>query len=209
MSNQSSKIERFELRLRPNITVEAALIDQLDRQDGIYGGKTQLLRECLRRGFVALGDAVAAQPATASEEAVLNALASKFQASEYSYRVGKLFLDAKGAVEEGSPSAPVSEGMSTHAADSNRSVGVGLVADHEVQISPKALVASVPDAAASIPEEIVVASQSGQTGDSDGIPSSKPEQADVQEPEPPAKPPVNWSTFRNIAGSGDENSEKK
>ncbi|WP_323025710.1 hypothetical protein [Castellaniella sp.] len=95
MSDNDHKTERFELLLRPNIPAEAALLDELESLKGVYGGKTGLLRECLRRGFAALSAAADACHEQASEEEILNAFSAKFSAGEYSYRIGKLFLDAR------------------------------------------------------------------------------------------------------------------
>lgn len=93
--SSNTKTERFELRLRPNIPAEIGLLNELEQRDGVYGAKTELLRECLRRGFTALGAAVDSHPEGASEEVILASLASSFHSGEYSYRIGKLFLDAR------------------------------------------------------------------------------------------------------------------
>ncbi len=102
------KTERFELLLRPNIAAEAALLAELEALKGIYGGKTKLLRECLRRGLVALSAGVDACPEQATEDEILNALASEFRSGEYSYRIGKLFLDARAELKAAATRIPAS-----------------------------------------------------------------------------------------------------
>jgi len=170
MSNPPTKTERFELRLRPNIAAEAALLSELEAQDGVYGGKTELLRECLRRGFTALGAAVDSLPADATEEDILNALASTFAAGGYSYRIGKLFLDARAAISQGAAT-----GSAT-------------------------------------PQSLVEAKAKGEAAQAPVAPPmapAEPVQA-PQEPTPPkARPAMDWSKLRHIAGSGDAESEKK
>lgn len=137
MSNQSMKTERFELRLRANIPAEAALLAELDAQNGVYGGKTELLRECLRRGFTALGAAVDAQPAQATEKDILDALASQFPTGAYSYRIGKLFIDAKAAVAKAVENpVPLRGEPVVDAPGSSPVAPVALAAPDPVPVSP-------------------------------------------------------------------------
>lgn len=173
----TTKTERFELRLRPNIPAEAKLLTELDALDGVYGGKTELLRECLRRGFTSLNAAVEAQLPEATEEEVLGHLASVFPSGEYSYRIGKLFLDARDTLraekELDEPGSKVNATVQPlQAQESSASV--------EVASSVQA-----GEGATSTPQESLAEGQA--TGDVAGE----------------AKPAVNWKRFRGLAGSGD------
>lgn len=176
-----TKTERFELRLRPNIPAEAELLAELDALDGVYGGKTELLRECLRRGFTALNAAVEAQPSGATEEEVLDHLASVFPSGEYSYRIGKLFVDARAAIKNekaaddpvGKVHPPVSVNSSTTESNSKT---------QEEQEAPASESASAP-------------TQRDEDPEAEGTGEIK------QRP--------NWSRFRGLAGSGDVKSGEK
>ncbi|WP_131798672.1 hypothetical protein [Achromobacter insolitus] len=219
MSNQSTKIERFELRLRPNIAAESALLDALEEKDGIYGGKTELLRECLRRGFIALGEVVDAQPDTASEEAVLNALAARFHGGEYSYRVGKLFLDARAAVgAEASGAAPVAEQRPTpteraeQRSPSLDPASMDLTASEGAQMP-----ASVPpEAPVSEPPAVAQQEPASDPSEPPSHPIAAPDEAErpaespgVDKAASAARPRPSWGKLRGIAGSGDAGSDDK
>lgn len=180
MSKQTIKTERFELRLRPNIPAEAALLSELEAQNGVYGGKTELLRECLRRGFTALGAAVDALPQHATEEEILDALASQFQAGEYSYRIGKLFLDARALVAEQAKNSPMPSSRSGSAA------------------------AKPVDTPAPRPEAHESAALTDLASSVQPAPENQPAVAPSA-----ARPAADWARLRGIAGSGDGSSEKK
>jgi len=219
MSNQSTKIERFELRLRPNIAAESALLDALEEKDGIYGGKTELLRECLRRGFIALGEVVDAQPDTASEEAVLNALAARFHGGEYSYRVGKLFLDARAAVgAEASGAAPVAEQRPTPTErPEQRSPSVDFAPTDLATNEGAQMPASAPmESPVSERPAVTLQEPASDPTEPPSDPIAASDEAKLPAETPgaekaasPARPRPSWGKLRGIAGSGDAGSDEK
>lgn len=180
----TTKTERFELRLRPNIPAEAKLLAELDALDGVYGGKTELLRECLRRGFTALNAAVEAQPSEATEEEILDHLASIFPSGEYSYRIGKLFVDARAMLKaEKVPDEPAAKAQ-----------------------APVLAEPSLPQENSAHAEE---AHSVHVSQDATATPQKSQAEGPVVEDVGETKPPVNWSRFRGLAGSGDVKSGGK
>lgn len=173
----TTKTERFELRLRPNIPAEADLLAELDALDGVYGGKTELLRECLRRGFTALNAAVETQPAAATEEEVLDHLASVFPSGEYSYRIGKLFVDARAVLRDGK--------------------GADLPV-HKTQAPAQPVESSL---AYSDPAQEEQVPQENQGGGALADPPGPGNPVGDREAE--SRPRPNWARFRGLAGSGD------
>lgn len=69
------KLERLEARLRPR-TPLSKKHRGLEAQDGIYGGKNELMRECLRRGYAALKQKMESLSGTGDEVATLDTLAA-------------------------------------------------------------------------------------------------------------------------------------
>ncbi|CAM3663180.1 hypothetical protein BOFL111202_17615 [Bordetella flabilis] len=192
VTNQAAKKERFEIRLRANIAAEADLLAELEARDGVYGGKTELLRECLRRGFVALRTAVDKQPADATEESILDALASTFPTGEYSYRIGKLYLDAREAVTHGTPMEPSASDVTRD----NR--------DDQTR-SPESAFPASELAEASSPAGPVPQPEAPVSADSPG-PVQASEPSDNPKPRPPA---VDWGRLRGIAGREDDGTENR
>jgi|GEM_PF-3801036 len=171
------KLERLEVRLRPKNPAEQELIESLEAQDGIYGGKNELMRECLRRGYTALkqkmerlsgtGDEVARD-----EVATLDALAQTFASGEYGYRVVKTYLDARNHTKAGSDGHP-----------SDKVVAVSVAAD------PVQTVAGPPSAVPVAPEVQQQAAQPAAPVPADGAGEGTPKRVD-------------WSRMRGLAGSG-------
>lgn len=96
------KLERFEVRLRPKNPAEQELIEALDAQGGIYGGKNDLMRECLRRGYAAIKQKMESMPGTGGEVETIVALAQDFVRSEYGYRAVKTYLNVRNQAKAGS-----------------------------------------------------------------------------------------------------------
>lgn len=88
--------ERFDVRLRVKDPAERELIDALEGS-AVYGGKNELMRECLRRGFLLLKQTMEHIPSD-DEVRALDALAQAFVSGDYSYRLVKVFLAARSRV---------------------------------------------------------------------------------------------------------------
>ncbi len=88
--------ERFDVRLRVKDPAERELIDALEGA-AVYGGKNELMRECLRRGFLLLKQTMEHIPGD-DEVRALDALAQAFVSGDYSYRLVKVFLAARNRV---------------------------------------------------------------------------------------------------------------
>lgn len=165
------KLERLEVRLRPMNPAEAELIDALEEKDGIYGGKNELMRECLRRGYTALKQKMENLSVSGDEVATLDALAQTFASGEYGYRVVKTYLDARShakapAVTQHKPSEPP--------------VVVPAVPVAPVEVLIERAQPSAPIAASAD------AGQSAEAG---------------------ARPKVDWSRMRGLAGVGSKESD--
>ena len=223
--NSSKKIERFELRLRPHLAAEAALLDSLEAREDVYGGKTELLRECVRRGYLALLETRAKLPTDASEDDILKAFAAEFSASGYSYRIGKLFLDAIGTVNNASaqsddrpgevaadsltevPVATSENAPATPLAPTPSEAGMPPVppvtesaAQDEVPEQPQAVL-KPQDEASATPAAPEAPEKDAPEGDKDEGSS---------EPESSARPRVNWGDrLGGLAGSRDGGTKKK
>jgi len=88
------KLERLVVRLNPKNPDDQRLIHALEERADIYGAKNELLRECLRRGYLKLKNKTEHLSKTRDGEALLDDLAQTFANSQYSYRVIKSYLDA-------------------------------------------------------------------------------------------------------------------
>ena len=84
---------RFDIRLRSNKSDESALIEALEKQSAIYGGKGELLRECLNRGFMAFKQNIA-DANSRDDEAIISALIQSDVMYGLNYRVAKNYLEA-------------------------------------------------------------------------------------------------------------------
>jgi len=105
MSRKALSLERLEVRLRPTHPAEKELIEALETQSGLYGSKTELMRDCLRRGYIALQRQVENLSEAGSEVAALDALAQTFASGQYGYRVIKTYLEAKATGNSSVPQA--------------------------------------------------------------------------------------------------------
>jgi hypothetical protein len=168
------KLERLEVRLRPKNPIEQELIEFLKAQDGIYGGKNELMRECLRRGYTALKQKVERLPGTGDEVSMLDALAQTFASGEYGYRVVKIYLDARNQAKAGSNVQP-SDGAVT------ASVATNLVQTATEPPEPPSGVPMSPPAHS--PEQPDAPAFAGGAGE--GAPKRK----------------VDWTRMRGLAGS--------
>jgi len=100
------KLERLEVRLRPKNPAEQALIEALEAQDGIYGGKNELMRESLLRGYSVLKQKMESLSGSTDEVATHDVLAQTFASGEYGYRVVRTYLDARNQAKAGSNGQP-------------------------------------------------------------------------------------------------------
>jgi len=91
--------ERIEVRLRSTVPTEAALIEELKRLEGTYGGMNELMRKCLVRGFMLLEKQLQDVSGSSSEMAALDALAKAFDSDDCDHRLLKTFLDARSSVK--------------------------------------------------------------------------------------------------------------
>lgn len=221
--SSSKKIERFELRLRPNIAAESALLASLEAKDGVYGGKTELLRECVRRGYLALLEMRSKLPQDAPEDDILKAFAAEFSASGYSYRIGKLFLDAIDAVSNvsvqsdemlGEAAVPGSRAMAAAAAQENAPATLQAPATSAAEASPALQTLARVEVPVTPETAVVPEGETPETPEApEAIEEAAPEgrrDAGSDAPEPSARPRVNWgSRLGGLAGSGDAGTKKK
>lgn len=190
------KLERLEVRLRPKNHAEQELIEALEAQDGIYGGKNELMRECLRRGYTVLKQKMESLSGTGDEVATFDALAQTFASGEYGYRVVKTYLNAHNQEKAGSDGQP-----------SDKVIAAPAAAD------PVQTVAEPPSTASSAPE---VQQQATQVALDAVVTDVAPAQASrqLEQAEQPAAPvpadragegaskrKVDWSRMRGLAGS--------
>jgi len=96
---KADKRERIEVRLRSTVPTEAALIDELTKLEGTYGGMNELMRKCLVRGFLLLEKRLQDVSASSGEMAALDALAKAFDSEDCDHRLLKTFLDARSSVK--------------------------------------------------------------------------------------------------------------
>ncbi|MCB3688311.1 hypothetical protein D7249_25065 [Stutzerimonas stutzeri] len=191
------KLERLEVRLRPKNPAEQELIEALEAQDGIYGGKNELMRECLRRGYTALKQKMESLSGTGDEVATLDALAQTFASGEYGYRVVKTYLDARNHAKAGSDGQPSDKVVAASvAADPVQTVAeppsaVPVAPEVQQQAAQAALDAVVADVApAQAPQQPEQAEQPAAPVPADGAGEGAP------------KRKVDWSRMRGLAGSG-------
>lgn len=179
------KPERLEVRLRPNNSAEKELIEALDAQDGNHGGKSDLMRECLRIGYATLKNRMKNLSGQGDEIAALDALAQAFSSGEYGYRIVKTYLNAKN--KHGSVAAKNQEAPHK-------------MMDMEVTPLVSSTVASASDQLASTLD----ANQNSEYEEIKQENSSIIEVsiAAVDNPKKAVKA-VDWSKMRGLAGSGD------
>ena len=103
------KLERHEVRLRPKYPAEAELIAALAAQSETYGGKNELMRQCLVRGYLLFKQKMEAMSATGTEVAALDALAQAEMSGDYGYRVIKTYLGAKAGSSAALLTAPTEQ----------------------------------------------------------------------------------------------------
>ncbi|MGS0567153.1 hypothetical protein [Xanthomonas oryzae] len=179
------QIKRLEVRLRDKVPAERELIEALDERDGQYGGRNELMRECLQRGYGVLVRKVEElDKATESgnEMATLDALARAFD-NEYSYRVVRTVLKA---IRHRQPAASAPE-----QAQEATSAPVQAPVE-ERKTEPPAAPSSDPGVVE--PQEDADTSAGAETAadaEQQAAPGSKP------------KPKPNWGRFKGLAGSGD------
>lgn len=172
------KLERLEVRLRPMNPAEAELIDALEEKGSVYGGKNELMRECLRRGYTALKQKMENLSVSGDEVATLDALAQTFASGEYGYRVVKTYLDARSHANSG----PID---SRH-----KAVETTAAAAPVAPVAPVEPVEPVEPPVATPPPSVVVSSAME--------PSAPAEQG--------GKRKVDWSRMRGLAGVGGDES---
>lgn len=181
------QIKRFEVRLRDKVRAERELNEALDERDGQYGGRNDLMRECLQRGYSVLVRKVEElDKATESgnEMAMLDALARAFD-NEYSYRVVRTFLSAI-RHRQAAPSAPV------QAQEAMPAPVQAPVEEHKPEQAPMPspdLGVVEPQEEADTPAGTETAADAQRQAAAEAVPGSKP------------KP--NWGRFKGLAGSGD------
>lgn len=180
------QIKRLEVRLRDKVPAERELIEALDERDGQYGGRNELMRECLQRGYGVLVRKVEElDKATESgnEMATLDALARAFD-NEYSYRVVRTFLKAI-RHRQAAASAPEQAQEATPAP--------APVQAPVEERKPEQVPAPPPDPGVVEPQEDADTSAGAETA----------ADAEQQEAAPGPKPKPNWGRFKGLAGSGD------
>ncbi|MEP9781237.1 hypothetical protein [Xanthomonas euvesicatoria] len=185
------QIKRLELRLRDKVPAERELIEALDERDGQYGGRNELMRECLQRGYGVLVRKVKElDKATESgnEMATLDALARAFD-NEYSYRVVRTFLKAirhrqaaTSALEQAQEATPAPVQAPVDAP----------VEERKTEPPP----APSSDPGVVEPQEDADTSAGSET-------AADAEQQAAPEAAPGSKPKPNWGRFKGLAGSGD------
>ncbi|HHZ23900.1 TPA: hypothetical protein HH296_15930 [Xanthomonas vasicola pv. zeae] len=185
------QIKRLELRLRDKVPAERELIEALDERDGQYGGRNELMRECLQRGYGVLVRKVQElDKATESgnEMATLDALARAFD-NEYSYRVVRTFLKAirhrqaaTSALEQAQEATPAPVQAPVDAP----------VEERKTEPPP----APSSDPGVVEPQEDADTSAGSET-------AADAEQRAAPEAAPGSKPKPNWGRFKGLAGSGD------
>jgi len=177
------KLERFEVRLRPKNPAEKALIDALDSQDGIYGGKNELMRECLCRGYMTLKQKMESLANSGDEMTTLDVLAQTFANGEYGYRVVKTYLNVRDQVkaEAGGHPEPERE-AGTGAEPPLAAVSASQMQQQDVQAVLDTVVADVIPARE--PASLAERDLAGNVDE--GVP----------------KPKMDWSRLRGLAASG-------
>lgn len=89
-------IEKIDLLLRPHNDAEKELIDALEELTGCYGGKNQLMRDCVLRGFMLLKQRIQHLEVD-NKTSTLDVLADAMTSSDgrhYGYRLIKTYMDA-------------------------------------------------------------------------------------------------------------------
>lgn len=194
------KLERLEVRLRPKNSAEMELIEALEAQDGNYGGKNELMRECLRRGYTALKQKMESLSGEGDEIAALDALAQAFASGDYGYRVVKTYLNSRN--QHSSTALPVQK--TAPMPDVNVVMPLAAPVVAPVQIEPTQEVSpAVVDALISVAEPLV----SSATALEEEV-LSPIETASVEVPSERPKRSVDWTKMRGLAGSGDEGGDK-
>lgn len=186
------QIKRLEVRLRDKVPAERELIEALDERDGQYGGRNELMRECLQRGYGVLVRKVEElDKATESgnEMATLDALARAFD-NEYSYRVVRTFLKAI-RHRQAAASAPEQAQEATPAPATPAPVQAP-VEERKTEQAPE----PSPDPGVVEPQEDADTSAGAET-------AADAEQQAAPETAPGSKPKPNWGRFKGLAGSGD------
>lgn len=202
------KLERLEVRLRPKIPAEQELIQALEAQDGIYGGMNELMRECLRRGYMTLKQKMESLSGAGDEVATLDALAQTFASGEYGYRVVKTYLDARSlakaraeghqAASEKSLVAPSAVVPAQEAAESVAESPLPASEEPEpLSVSSEVQQQAVLDTAVAGGAQAVVAPEQPGAKDVGSVPSASLGEGVI-------KRKVDWSRMRGLAGSGGE-----
>ncbi len=180
------KLERLEVRLRPKNPAEQELIMALEAQDGIYGGKNELMRECLRRGYAALKQTIERLSSAGDEIATLDAMAQTVESGEYGYRIIKTYLDAQNQAKAGSDG------------------------HHAGKVSAAPIAAGPVQSAAQPPSIMTEVLEAQQPTVKTALDTEAPKQPELpagpapttSEGEDAPKRKVDWSRMRGLAGSG-------
>lgn len=194
------KLERLEVRLRPNIAAENELIEALAEQDGIYGAKNELMRQCVIRGFLLLKQKMQSVSGSEDEVGAIDALAQAIVGGEYGYRVIKTYLHARQQVAEAGGATTVAP--------------VAASTNPDPKLAPKVLEAApvapqfeqAQAALDAVADAVTVKVEQEPAEDQASSPDQNLSQnADSAEPveSPPAesRPKHDWSAMRKVAGS--------
>lgn len=194
------KLERLEVRLRPKNSAEMELIEALEAQDGNYGGKNELMRECLRRGYTALKQKMESLSGEGDEIAALDALAQAFASGDYGYRVVKTYLNSR---NQHSPAAlPVEKVVPPSNVGAVMPIAVSVMVPEQIDsaqdVPPAVIDALISVAAPPVSNAIAV--------EAEALPPIESASEDVPADRP--KRVVDWTKMRGLAGSGDEGGAK-
>lgn len=179
---------RVDVRLQQKNPAEQELIAALDAKDGLYGGKNELMRECLLRGYMILKQKVDGLVLPAGEAAIRDALAGTFSSNEFIYRVIQAYLDTK---------------MVRDVSEDHPCAGAAPVKDEQSSITQ-----SPPVPTAIIPPTVEQVTSA---------PAPEPAPVRIAEPEPEPEPErkddgggrrLDWSKMRGIAGSSSWNGKE-